>query len=179
MHSVARLVGALVLVLSFVCAASRSNAQERYEDVQYYVYPYGHAVQIDPLGILLGRIGARMEFRFDPLISRYIEVAYQPNLNTEGQNDIRTPSISAGVGERIYLRDNCAIVGLFAGANLALALIDNVNPNVRLTIEIGAKLPIGNRFFLEPELLIDSYLFVRQNMRQIFPYVALPMGVMF
>ncbi len=162
----------LVLFVSLTgCAPDR-------EEVQYYISPYAHAAQVDPLGAILGREGARYEYRIDPLISRYFEFAYQRNLNTKVGNDVKTSSASLAFGERIYLRDNAAMTGLFAGVNLGPALLDQKYFSARITIEIGYKLPLGtnSHFFIEPEGLIDSYIFKRQNMRQIFPYLALPLG---
>jgi hypothetical protein len=168
------------LCFSLLLVASSTFAQSPHGELQYYISPYRYAFQIDPLGALLGRISGRFEFRVDPLISRYVEFAYQRNLNTKVGNDIRTPSSSLAFGERIYLRDNAAMVGLFAGVNLGFALIDSRSFSARLSLEIGYKLPLGSgsHFFLEPEMIIDAYFLKRPNMRQIFPYVALPFGYM-
>jgi hypothetical protein len=170
-------IGLLAGAFLLLFAANVCSAQE-HEEIQYYISPYWHAVQIDPIGTLLDRISARYEFRVDPLLSRYFEFAYQRNLNTKVTNDVRTPSASAAFGERIFLRDNAAMIGLFAGVNVGIALLDHRTVSARITLEIGYKLPLGknSHFFIEPEGLIDSYIIKRPNMRQIFPYLAIPFG---
>ena len=167
----------LLAVVVFSVAAAPAKAQPRLEPVDYYVSPFPHAVELDPIGYLLGRVGGRFEYRVDPLISRYFEVAYQKNLDRTA-NGIVMPSASLGFGERIYLRDNAAMVGLYAGVNLGVALINATILDARLSMEIGYKLPLGSKshFFIEPELLIDAYLFHHQNVSEIFPYITIPFG---
>jgi hypothetical protein len=164
-------------MLSLSLGIGVANAQPKLEPVDYYVSPYPHAVEIDPLGDLLGRVGARYEYRVDPLLSRYFDFSFQKNLNHD-RNGIITPAISAGYGTRIYLRDNAAMVGLFVGVNLGVALVNHNSINALLSMEIGYKLTFGSKspFFIEPELLTDAYLFHHNNASKVFPYVAVPVG---
>jgi hypothetical protein len=167
-------------MLSLTLSAGAARAQPKLEPVDYYVSPYPHAAEIDPLGDILGRVGARYEYRVDPSLSRYFDVSFQRNLN-HAANGIITPAISVGYGTRIYLRDNAAMVGLFVGVNLGLALVNHNSINALLAMEIGYKLTFGpnSPFFIEPELLTDAYLFHHNNASKIFPYVAVPLGFLF
>jgi hypothetical protein len=167
------------LFLLVLISPEVSQAQHR-EPVNYYRSPYWYGVQIDPIGQILGRASARFEWRVDPLLSRYFEFAYQKNVSSLSVT-AKEQSMSLGIGERIYLRDNAAIVGFFAGANLGFALINSKSFGARISLEIGCKIPFTakSHFFVEPELMIDAYFIHPIFTRQIFPYFSLPFGYLF
>jgi hypothetical protein len=167
-------VATAALMLCF----ANARAQRR-EPVEYYRSPYGWGLQADPLGYLLGRYGGRIERRLDPTYSVYVDYAFDRDidtLKTTITND-RIPMHSAGLGGRIYLRDNAALAGLFAGAAVAGIVQNGSRLGMRLSTEIGYKWILGDGpFFIEPQLLIDAYPFRDPGAKAMFTYVAIPLG---
>ena len=168
----------LLVTVGLVFCFNNASAQRR-PPVEYYRSPFGWAVQADPLGYLLGRYGGRVERRLDPTYSVYLDYAFDRDLDTLKTtitND-RIPAHSAGVGGRIYLRDNAALEGLFAGASVAGTIQNGSRLGLRLSTEIGYKWMLGDGpFFIEPQLLIDAYPFRDPAARAMFTYIAIPVG---
>ncbi len=159
--------------------ASFGFAQEKRKPVDYYRSPYGWAVQIDPLGYVLGRYGGRLEMRTEPNYSLYVDFAHDRDIDTNKSSitDDAIPMNSLGLGGRIYLRDNAALEGLFAGGSLAGTIQAGSRLGLRLSVEIGYKLVFGDGpFFIEPQLLIDSYPFRHPGAKAMFSYISVPLG---
>jgi hypothetical protein len=175
-----RMTGLVLVALAiFALTASESSAQERRKPVDYYVSPYAWALQVDPLGYFLGRYGGRLEMRTEPNYSLYADFAYDRDIDTNKSSitDDALPMNSLGAGGRIYLRDNGAVEGLFAGAALAGTIQSGSRLGLRLSVEIGYKLVFGDGpFFIEPQLLIDAYPFRHPAAKAMFSYISIPLG---
>ncbi len=166
------------LLLLFIAIPGVLQAQSagKYD---FYRYLQRSAVEVDPLGIVLGRMSAHYEQRLDPNFTRTYEFVYQRELadkNLDGW--YHESGISIGAIERIYLIDNAAMLGQYAGVGAGLGLIDQTI-SVRITAEIGYKYVFGGgtgHFFIEPKFLMDAYLITNHNGKRILPIVALPFG---
>jgi hypothetical protein len=169
-----------IAAFAILCLASSSViAQEKRKPVDYYRSQYGWAVQADPLGFILGRYGARLEMRTEPNYSLYLDFAHDRDIDTlkTSITDDRIPTNSLGVGGRIYLKDNSAVEGLFAGGSLAGTIQSGSRLGLRLSVEIGYKWMLGDGpFFIEPQLLIDSYPFRDPGAKAMFSYISIPLG---
>jgi hypothetical protein len=172
-----------VLICSAICFFISNSAiaqRSRHERVDYYRSPFQYAAQGDPLGAILKRLAARFEYRSDPLYSRYFEVEYHLDLRGFGKSGDPMRAGSIAYGTRIYLRDNAAMEGLFAGANLGVSLISGITFGARIGMEVGYKIRLGkSQFFMEPEVLIEAYVLKRPTGKIVLPYVAVPFGVFF
>jgi hypothetical protein len=179
LHSASLRMTSLAIVAVAMIFTSSGFAQERRAPVDYYRSPYGWAVQADPLGYILGRYGGRLEMRTEPNYSLYLDFAHDRDIDTNKSSitDDAIPMNSLGVGGRIYLRDNGALEGLFAGGSLAGTLQSGSRLGLRLSVEIGYKLVFGDGpFFIEPQLLIDSYPFRHPAAKPMFSYISIPLG---
>ncbi|MDP4198770.1 MAG: hypothetical protein Q8922_02250 [Bacteroidota bacterium] len=145
----------------------------------FYRYLQRSAIEIDPLGVILGRLGAHYEQRLDPNFTRTYEFVYQTKLEDKKVEGWYPESgVSIGAVERIYLIDNAAMLGQYAGVGAGLGLI-NKTISVRLTAEIGYKYIFGGgkgHYFIEPKFLMDAYLITNRVGKRIMPIVALPFG---
>ena len=162
------------VVLLLCCGSAVAQTGHKYD---YYRHPESQSVAINPFGWLLGRVDAHFEDRLDPNFSRSYEFAYQPDIRKDKQQPIQT-AYTVGAIERIYLIDNAAILGQFVGLGGGVGMVSKTFC-VRLTAEIGYKLLLGSgprAFFLEPELLLDSYIVGNHHIRRVIPYFALPFG---
>lgn len=169
----------IALPFLFIATGYAQEGQPRtsYPRVDYYRSPFPNALSIDPLGELLGRIGMKYERRTDPLFSSFFEFSYQRDVKKK-DFDTTLPAYSIGVGERIYLRDNAAMEGVYVGVQGAVSFISS-SLTLRLTPEIGYKVRLGNsHFFIEPLILYDAFLFHIHGAKSVLPYVALPIGYM-
>jgi len=155
---------------------ARSQTAGRYE---FYRYLQHHAVTIDPLGTILGRISAHYEDRLDPNFSRVYEIVYQKDVsNPYVTGTYAESAFTIGAIERLFLVDNAAMLGQYAGAGIGVGKIDKTIA-VRLTAEIGYKIAFGGgegHYFVEPRVIMDAYLITNHVGRQIIPYIALPFG---
>lgn len=169
----------LMVMLFAIAGASSVQAQEKRKPVDYYRSQYAWALQVDPLGYVLGRYGARLEMRTEPNYSLYLDYAHDRDIDTNKSSitDDALPMNSIGLGARIYLRDNSAVEGLFAGASLAGTIQSGSRLGLRLSVEIGYKLRFGDGpFFIEPQLLIDSYPLRDPAAKPMFSYISIPLG---
>lgn len=145
----------------------------------FYRYLQRSAVEVDPFGIVLGRMSAHYEQRLDPNFTRTYEFVYQSKLeDTRTDGWYRESGVSIGAMERIYLIDNAAMLGQYAGVGLGLGQIDKTI-SVRLTAEIGYKYVFGGgtgHYFIEPKFLMDAYLITNRVGKRILPIIALPFG---
>jgi hypothetical protein len=167
---------AVYVLFSFFSSTGQAQTGGKYD---FYRYPQKYALSIDPLGQWLGRVSARLETRLDPNFTRQYEIVYQRNVQNK-TDKLSYPEAAYTVGaiERIYLVDNAALLGQYAGIGIGVGVI-NKTIAVRLTAEMGYKFafPIGRSyFFIEPTLLMDSYLITNHDARRIFPYIAMPFG---
>ena len=166
------------LLLGLVAIPDTSTAQRR-DPVEYYRSPYPWALQVDPLGYLLGRYGGRLEKRYDPNYSFLLDYAFDRDLDSlkSSVTDNAIPTHSLGVGWRIYLKDNNAPEGLFTGLTLAGTIQSGTRPGLRLSAEIGYKWMIGDGpFFIEPQFIVDSYVFRDPAAKPMFMYISIPLG---
>jgi len=166
----------LMMFFAFGGSPEKVFSQQRYPKVDFYRSPFGHAIHLDPIGYALGRIGVKYEFRTDPLLSNSLEFVYQLDIKKKNWK-FEIPSYSLGYGQRIYLRDNAAMEGIYFGVNGALAYA-SASIHLRVTPEIGYKIILGHtsHFFIEPTLLYDVYVIRPAGARPVLPYVALPFG---
>jgi hypothetical protein len=160
-------------LLTHNCEAQTAGKYDFYRYLQQY------AVEIDPLGEILGRVSAQFEERLDPNFSRVYEMVYQRDLEDKNVTGWYPESaVSIGAIERIYLTDNAALLGQYFGLGAGVGLISKTI-SVRATAEIGDKIAFGGgtgHFFIEPRLLLDSYLITNGISKRILPYIALPFG---
>jgi len=164
----------------FILAFTSDCIAQKKEPINYFRSPYKWAVQVDPLGYLLGRYGARLEMRSDPNFSYYIDAYHDRDIDTfkTSITDDRIPVNSLGVGWRIYLKDNNAPEGLFGGLAVGPTIQSGSRLGLRLSAEIGYKWVLGDGpFFIEPQLLIDAYPFRDRLAKAAFTYVAVPIGI--
>ena len=161
-----------LLILPVCCLAQTAGKYE------FYRHPESQAVTANPLGFLLGRLDAHYEQRLDPNFTRTYEVAYQRDIRRNKDSGSRQTAYTVGAIERIYLIDNAAMLGQYVGLG---AGVGSVGPSfgLRLTAELGYKLVFGDgpgKFFIEPNLTLDSYLIGNGSIRRVLPYIALPFG---
>jgi hypothetical protein len=164
--------------LLVLCFVSDAVAQKK-ETINYFRSPYKWAVQIDPVGYLLGRYGARLEMRSDPNFSYYLDGYHDRDIDTfkTSITNNRIPVNSIGIGWRIYLKDNNAPEGLFGGVAVGPTIQSGSRLGLRLSAEIGYKWMLGDGpFFIEPQLLIDAYPLRDRLAKAAFTYVAVPLG---
>ncbi|HET6512441.1 MAG TPA: hypothetical protein VFH43_09640, partial [Candidatus Kapabacteria bacterium] len=167
-----------IIVLLLGISINESFAQRR-DPVEYYRSKYGWALQADPLGYVLGRYGGRLEKRTDPNFSFLLDYSFDRDIDSlkSSITDDKIPTHSAGVGARIYLKDNNAVEGLFAGLTLAGTIQSGTRLGLRLSAEIGYKWMLGDGpFFIEPQFIVDSYVFRDPAAKPMFAYVSLPLG---
>jgi hypothetical protein len=164
------------ILYSLFCVRCSAQHAGKYD---YYRYLQAQAVEADPLGFILGRVSAQYEQRLDPNFTRTYEFVWQRELgdkNVEGY--YHESGVSVGVLERIYLVDNAAMLGNYAGVGAGLGLVDRTI-SFRLTAEIGYKYCFGGgkgHYFVEPKFIMDAYLFTNRIGKRILPLVALPIG---
>lgn len=171
------LLGAAALCITWSLDTSQAKAQKR---IEFYATEYGQGLSIDPIGIVLGRMSAKFEWRFDPNFSYFVDALFDRDTDslktTITRNAIPTYSIGAGV--RLYLRDNGAIEGLFGGVGLGLTRTPGPDYGIRISIDIGYKWVLGDSpFFLEPQFIVDAYPLRPKVGRPFFSYIALPFGI--
>jgi hypothetical protein len=162
-------------ILSVLLVSSSLPAQRK--KVDYYRSPYPFAASLDPLGLILDRLGGKFEFRDDPFYSYYVDFTYQRDASLRGSSfSVNVKTI--GFGTRVYFRDNAAIEGLYAGIGLGSGTVNSSRDwCVRLTSEIGYKWKLGaTQWFLEPNIVIDAFLVGVKEQRRVFPYLAIPVG---
>lgn len=160
-------------LLTHHCSAQTAGKYE------FYRYNQAYAVQVDPLGQILGRLSVQFEDRLDPNFTRAYEFVYQKNVEDKHVAGAYPESaVSLGAIERIYLVDNAAMLGLYVGIGGGIGMT-HVTGTVRLTAEIGYKYSFGGgigHFFIEPRLIMDSYLITNHVSQRVLPYVSLPFG---
>src|ERR1017187_9352447 len=99
----------LILHSSFLIRNCEAQTAGKYE---FFRYDQRYAVEIDPLGQILGRVSAQFEARLDPNFTRVYEFVYQKNLGDKQVTGWYPESgLSAAAIERIYLVDNAAMLG--------------------------------------------------------------------
>lgn len=174
-------LGALILVFitfhsSFFIRNCSAQSAGKYE---FYRYLQNRAVEVDPLGFILGRVSAHYEQRLDPNFTRTYEFVWQRELGDKAvANWHHQSGVSIGAMERIYLVDNAAMLGNYASVGAGLGLIDKTI-SVRLTAEIGYKYCFGGgkgHYFVEPKFIMDAYLITNHVGKRILPLIALPVG---
>ncbi len=167
-----------LLLLAVILSNTELRAQTagRYE---FYRYLQSYAVQVDPLGDILGRMSAHFEQRLDPNFTRTYELVYQRKLEDKTIDGWRPISgVTIGAIERIYLIDNAAMLGQYAGVGLGAGFV-GPTISVRMTAEIGYKFIFGGgkgHYFIEPSIVMDAYLITNHVGKRILPYIALPFG---
>jgi hypothetical protein len=165
-----------VLNSSFLVHNCKAQTAGKYD---FYRYLQQYAVEIDPLGDILGRMSAQFEERLDPNFSRMYEIVYQRDLEDKNVAGWYPESgISIAAIERIYLTDNAAMLGQYVGVGLGMGVV-NKTIALRATAEIGYKIAFGGgmgHYFIEPRILMDSYLITNHDGRTILPYISLPFG---
>ncbi|HET6402200.1 MAG TPA: hypothetical protein VFH95_12495 [Candidatus Kapabacteria bacterium] len=166
----------LTLNSSFFILHCEAQTAGKYE---FYRYKQQYAVEIDPLGQILGRVSAQFEERLDPNFSRAYEFVYQKDLEDKHATGSYPESgISIGVIERIFLVDNAAMLGQYVGVGAGLGLV-NKTVSARMTAELGYKFAFGGgigHYFIEPRLIMDAYLVTNHDGLRILPYISLPFG---
>jgi hypothetical protein len=166
----------LTLNSSFLIINCKAQTAGKYD---FYRYLQRYAIEIDPLGAILGRISAQFEERLDPNFSRVYEIVYQSKLGDKTVTGWYPESgESIGVIERIYFTDNSAFLGQYVGVGLGTGLV-NKTIALRATAEIGYKIAFGGgtgHFIIEPRILMDSYLITNHDGKRILPYISLPFG---
>lgn len=163
----------LSLTLTQYCAAQTAGKYE------FYRYKQAYTVEIDPLGEILGRMSGQFEERLDPNFSRAYEFVYQKNVGDKKVAGYYPESaISIGAIERIFLVDNAAMLGFYVGIGAGIGMA-NTTGTLRLTAEIGYKFAFGGglgHFFIEPRIIMDSYLITNHDSQRVLPYISLPFG---
>jgi hypothetical protein len=166
----------LILNSSFFIINCKAQTAGKYD---FYRYLQQHAIEIDPLGYILGRVSAQYEERLDPNFSRTYEIVYQRKLEDRGVTGWYPESgESIGAIERIYLTDNAALLGQYVGVGLGVGLV-NKTIALRATAELGYKIAFGGgtgHYIIEPRILMDSYLITNHDCKRILPYFSLPFG---
>jgi hypothetical protein len=161
---------------SFLIPNCHAQTGSRYD---FYRYLERYAVEIDPLGQILGRISAQYEERLDPNFARSYEIVYQRNVEDKNVTGAYPESaFTIGAIERIYLTDNAALIGDYLGVGIGLGVV-NKTIAVRTTAEIGYKIVFGGgtgHFFIEPRLMMDAFLITNHDSQRILPYISLPFG---
>jgi hypothetical protein len=163
----------LIFVISESCEAQTAGKYE------FYRYDQRYAIEIDPVGEILGRVSAQFEERLDPNFARVYEFVYQKNLGDKSITGYYPESgVSIAAIERIYFVDNAAMLGQYVGVGPGFGLI-NKTISFRMTAEIGYKIAFGGgkgNFFIEPRAIMDAYLVTNHDGKSILPYVSLPFG---
>jgi hypothetical protein len=167
----------LILNSSFLIINCHAQTAGKYE---FYRYLQQYAIEIDPLvGELLGRVSAQYEQRLDPNFSRAYEIVYQRSLEDKHISGWYPESgVSVGAIERIFLVDNAALLGQYVGLGAGVGLV-NKTISVRATAELGYKIAFGGgtgHYFIEPRVILDSYLITNRVGQRILPYISLPFG---
>ena len=169
-------ISILILNSSFLIPNCHAQTSGKYD---FYRYLQSYAIEIDPLGFFLGRVGAHFEQRLDPNFSRVYEIIYQNQLGDKAINGwYQESGESIGVIERIYFTDNSAMLGQYVGLGLGTGLV-NKTIALRATAEIGYKIAFGGgtgHFIIEPRILMDSYLITNRDGKRILPYISIPFG---
>jgi putative endonuclease len=171
-------VALILFILNSSLFVSNVQAQtaSRYD---FYRYLQQYAVEIDPLGDILGRMSAQIEERLDPNFSRVYEIVYQRDLADQHNTGWYPESgVTIAAIERIFLTDNAALLGQYVGVGVGAGIV-NETIAVRITAEIGYKIAFGGgtgHFFIEPRVLMDSYIVTNRDGQRILPYIALPFG---
>jgi hypothetical protein len=167
----------LILNSYFLILNCEAQTAGKYD---FYRYLQQYAVEIDPLGDILGRVSAQFEERLDPNFSRVYEIVYQRDIEDKHTSGWYPESATTvGAIERIFLTDNAALLGQYLGIGVGAGLVGNNTLGVRITAEIGYKIAFGGgigHFFIEPRLLLDSYIVTNSVGQRILPYIALPFG---
>jgi hypothetical protein len=165
-----------ILHSSFFILNCSAQTAGKYE---FYRYLQRYAAQIDPIGQILGRVSGHLEMRLDPNFSRTYEIVYQRDVGDKSVTGwYHERAITIGAVERIYLVDNAAMLGLFAGVGGGFGLV-NKNFAFRMTAEMGYKFCFGGgkgNYFIEPSLIMDAYLITNRVGKRVLPYIALPFG---
>jgi hypothetical protein len=173
------IIGILGIFVFLIFAFSESCEAQTAGKYEFYRYDQRYAVEIDPLGEILGRVSAQFEDRLDPNFSRVYEFVYQKNVGDKSVTGYYPESaISLAAIERIYLVDNAAMLGQYVGVGAGIGLI-NETISLRMTAEIGYKFVFGGgkgNYFIEPRLMMDAYLITNHDGKPILPYVSLPFG---
>lgn len=166
----------LILYSSFLIINCNAQTAGKYE---FYRYLQQYAIEIDPLGDILGRMSAQYEQRLDPNFSRAYEVVYQRSLEDKHISGWYPESgVTIGAIERIFLVDNAALLGQYVGLGAGVGLV-NKTISVRATAELGYKIAFGGgtgHYFIEPRVILDSYLITNRVGQRILPYISLPFG---
>ncbi len=167
-----------VLFLIFLCLPVGALAQSagKYE---FYRYKQAYAIQVDPLGQILGRLSGQFEDRLDPNFTRTYEFVYHKDVGDKHLGGWY-PESAASIGaiERIYLVDNAAMLGLYVGVGGGVGMT-HLTGTLRLTAEIGYKFCFGGgaaHYFIEPRVIMDSYLITNHDSQRVLPYISLPFG---
>ena len=172
---------AVLIILAGLVDTNRCEAQTagKYE---FYRYPQHYAIQIDPLGQILGRLSGQFEQRLDPNFTRAYEIVYQKKLEDEKITGwFPMSGITLGVFERIYLIDNAAMLGQYAGVGGGVGMVSKTI-SLRLSAEMGYKYAFGfwgGHYFIEPRIVLDAYLFTNPHAKHIVPVIAIPFGYAF
>ncbi len=170
------ILAAVAINSSFLIINCKAQTAGKYE---FYRYLQRYAVEVDPLGQILGRVSAQFEQRLDPNFTRVYEIVYQRKLEDKSVYGWYPESgVSVGALERIYLIDNAALVGQYAGVGAGIGLV-NQTISFRLTAEMGYKFVFGGgkgNYFIEPRLIMDAYLITNHVGKRVLPYIALPFG---
>ncbi len=165
-----------ILNSSFLTNKCEAQTGGKYD---FYRYLQQYAVEIDPIGDILGRVSGQFEERLDPNFSRVYDIVYQRAVEDKHTTGWYPESaITVGAMERIFLTDNAAILGQYIGIGVGAGVIHK-SIAVRVTAEIGYKIAFGGgtgHFFIEPKILMDSYIITNAVGQRILPYVALPFG---
>ena len=166
----------VILHSSFFILDCEAQTAGKYE---FYRYLQHDAIQIDPLGQILGRVSGHFEMRLDPNFTRTYEIVYQRNVADKSITGwFPESAITVGAIERIYLVDNAAMLGQFAGAGAGIGFVHK-NFAFRLTAEMGYKFAFGGgkgHYFIEPSLIMDAYLITNRVGKRVLPYIAIPFG---
>jgi hypothetical protein len=166
----------LILNSSFLILNCEAQTAGKYE---FYRYDQRYAIEIDPLGQILGRVSAQFEQRLDPNFSRVYEFVYQKALGDKSVTGWYPESgVSIAAIERIFLVDNAAMLGQYVGVGAGFGLI-NETISFRMTAEIGYKIAFGGgkgNYFIEPRAIMDAYLVTNHVGKRVLPYISLPFG---
>jgi hypothetical protein len=165
-----------ILNASFFITNCKAQTAGKYD---FYRYLQQYAVEIDPIGEILGRVSAQFETRLDPNFSRVYEIVYQRKLEDQHNTGWYPESgVSIAAIERIFLTDNAALLGQYVGIGAGVGLVHETIA-IRATAEIGYKIVFGGgtgHYFIEPRILMDSYLITNRDGQRILPYISLPFG---
>ena len=152
-----------ILNSSFLTYNCKAQTAGKYD---FYRYLQQYAVEIDPLGEILGRVSGQFEQRLDPNFSRVYEVVYQKNVADKNATGWYPESaFTVGALERIFLTDNAALLGQYVGIGAGAGIVGK-NIGVRITAEIGYKIAFGGgagHFFIEPKAFVRFLHYHKQH----------------